>query len=113
MDLCAEAITHIRLSGGTKQAGRLEVRLGNGLWGSVCRTNPNTFEVVGDFEGEVACRNLGFSSATVLDQPTESAPKPVLRGIVCQGVEARLTDCKLVPGNQTCSSVVGLRCGGG
>ncbi len=99
----------------------MEVRIDNGPWGTVCRDS-QPGPGLGYWSGQVACRQLNMSDGDVVDASQFGATtlKPVLKGAECDGVESRLTDCKLVPAPKDwipqpveCQPLAGLRCAGG
>ncbi|XP_065916105.1 macrophage scavenger receptor types I and II-like [Dysidea avara] len=81
----------LRIYGGG-DSGRLEFRLDNGTWGTVCN------EGFDDDAGDVACIQLGYrqSSDVFLSQQFAPTGNPVvICDTLCVGDEGRLTDCIL------------------
>ena len=86
---CRQGSSVIRLAGGGRNYGRVEV-YEHGVWGTVC---DDTWDMN---DANVACRELGYSGAT--SAPTGAAygpgSGPILRDhINCQGSEASLLNC--------------------
>ena len=93
----------LRFDGGSTDAGRVQVFL-HGAWGSVC-TQPQEARTV----AAVACRQLGFGSATGTMRMPASADGPMwLTSLQCRGNETKLTQCLGADGK--CQDALGIRC---
>jgi len=81
-------VTPVRLVGGSRSKGRLEV-LHNGVWGTVCNRS------ITDTEAGVVCKMLGFESGTKIDNRNYSSDHgPVwLDDVRCTGRERDITKC--------------------
>ncbi|XP_060064195.1 neurotrypsin-like [Ylistrum balloti] len=103
-----EAWNRIRLVGGNRYGGRLEVK-GNGVWGTVCNKGWT------DADALVACRHLGFSGVVTSqlqrDQYDVGTDHIHLMRIACSGRETAITRCARTI-DKTCSHSddVGIEC---
>ncbi|XP_072171897.1 scavenger receptor cysteine-rich domain superfamily protein-like [Diadema setosum] len=104
----------VRLAGGQSSGeGRVEVRLGDGQWGTVC----DDFWDLGD--AHVVCRMLGFSGAT--EAPCcarfgAGTRNILLDSVECSGLERNLAYCSHHPmGQHNCwqDEVAGVVCNQG
>ena len=100
----------IRVQGGTKTSGRIEVCNSN-IWGTVCDSE---WEPVNT---QVACRQLGYSAigATTLasSDVVDGTGQIWLDQVNCTGTESSLFNCNANPiGNHNCghSDDVGVVC---
>jgi len=81
------ADANLRLQGGTDNRGRLEI-FHDGQWGSVC---DDYFDMN---DAHVACRQMGFGSATESIQHFGGGSGPIwLDNVGCSGTEADIRDC--------------------
>ncbi|XP_078702578.1 scavenger receptor cysteine-rich domain-containing group B protein-like [Branchiostoma floridae x Branchiostoma belcheri] len=91
----------VRLTGGQSPSeGRVEVRPGNGDWGTVC---DDGFD---DRDAEVVCRQLGYPSgvATVGGVFPEGTGNIWLEDLSCSGNESSVADCEISRwGDHDCS----------
>ncbi|XP_072048762.1 uncharacterized protein [Amphiura filiformis] len=80
----------IRLVGGSSSAGRLEI-YHDGQWGTVC---DDSFDLNNN-GATVACRQLGFTSGTVVSSGTygSGSGQIWLDDVSCSGTERSLTEC--------------------
>jgi hypothetical protein len=79
--------TEIRLSGGTSSRGRLEIFY-NDQWGTIC---DDAFDMN---DAQVACRQLGFSSAVAQIQNFGGGEGQIwLDNMLCDGSEATIDQC--------------------
>ncbi|XP_013413117.1 deleted in malignant brain tumors 1 protein isoform X2 [Lingula anatina] len=78
----------VRLTGGNQYQGRVEIFYA-GSWGIVCKVYWYTYE------GQVLCRQLGFSGAlqSWSDFVSRTGPRVMLDEIYCDGTESRLDNC--------------------
>lgn len=79
----------VRLANGSANYGRVEVCF-NGIWGTVCDDKWD------NNDANVACRQLGFSSASSAPQSATygQGSGPIwMDNLNCQGGEASLLDC--------------------
>ncbi|KAI8499609.1 hypothetical protein Bbelb_226600, partial [Branchiostoma belcheri] len=78
----------IRLVGGTNPAqGRVEIRRGNGEWGTVC---DDSFDIN---DAHVVCRQLGYGLATSYEGFGYGSGPIWLDEVECEGDEENLLDC--------------------
>ena len=77
----------IRLVGSRRREGRLDIWLA-GRWGTIC------YHGFDRTDGEVACRELGFSAYREHDAPEHSFGNWAhIYGVNCTGTEDRIADC--------------------
>lgn len=75
------------LSAGNIRVGRLEVRMGQLPWGSVC------YDRFASREGETACKEMGFMHGEVHYTPVKDATRFWLTELYCRTVSDSLLDC--------------------
>ncbi|XP_078670158.1 uncharacterized protein LOC144910683 isoform X24 [Branchiostoma floridae x Branchiostoma belcheri] len=84
----SNASLEIRLVGGTNPAqGRVEIRRGNGEWGTVC---DDSFDIN---DAHVVCRQLGYGLATSYEGFGYGSGPIWLDEVECEGDEENLLDC--------------------
>ncbi|XP_076461001.1 uncharacterized protein LOC143293704 [Babylonia areolata] len=110
--VCYDGDIEARLIGGpNSQEGRLEVRLRDGDWGSVCG------KYFADREASVVCRQLnkGVSGKALKDVSYKPPPTTMhLDDVDCGGTEHSIGLCgNRGWGNKICEPHVGIRCIGG
>ena len=106
---CSYSSSTIRLMGGGRNYGRVEI-YDHGVWGTVC---DDSWDMT---DANVACRELGYSGATSAPQSAAygQGTGNILRDhIDCQGSETSLLNCpadKVVPGHCSHAEDSGVVC---
>ncbi|XP_042859805.1 antigen WC1.1-like [Penaeus japonicus] len=103
--LCSEGGVRVRVDGGRPQAGgRLEVRLGDSAWASVCDVG---FD---DLDAQVVCRALGYEGEAVATRGADSPGLLWNVALDCTGAETQLHHCRLRLMNDTCTTAAFVTC---
>ncbi|XP_038068830.1 deleted in malignant brain tumors 1 protein-like [Patiria miniata] len=87
--VCKPRSDVVRLVGGSRTSGRVEIYRG-GSWGTICDTNWNVTDA------GIVCRQLGFSDALEAKSAAHfgQGSGPVhMDGVACEGSEEKITDC--------------------
>ncbi|XP_038068811.1 neurotrypsin-like [Patiria miniata] len=87
--VCKPRSDVVRLVGGSRTSGRVEIYRG-GSWGTICDTNWN------ETDAGIVCRQLGFSGALEAKSAAHfgQGSGPVhMDGVACEGSEQKITDC--------------------
>ncbi|XP_019618907.1 PREDICTED: scavenger receptor cysteine-rich type 1 protein M130-like [Branchiostoma belcheri] len=98
--ICTGDVSARLIGGQTLSEGRLEVRPGNGDWGTVC---DDGFD---DRDAQVVCRQLGYRGgvATVGGVYPEGTGDIWLEDLYCDGNESSVADCGITKwGDHDCS----------
>ncbi|XP_038068817.1 deleted in malignant brain tumors 1 protein-like [Patiria miniata] len=87
--VCKPRSDVVRLVGGSRTSGRVEIYRG-GSWGTICDSNWNVTDA------GIVCRQLGFSDALEAKSAAHfgQGSGPVhMDGLACEGSEEKITDC--------------------
>ncbi|XP_038067128.1 scavenger receptor cysteine-rich domain-containing group B protein-like [Patiria miniata] len=87
--VCKPRPDELRLVGGSRTSGRVEIYRG-GSWGTICDSNWN------ETDAGIVCRQLGFSDALEAKSAAHfgQGSGPVhMDGVACEGSEEKITDC--------------------
>ncbi|XP_038068884.1 deleted in malignant brain tumors 1 protein-like [Patiria miniata] len=87
--VCKPRPDDLRLVGGSRTSGRVEIYRG-GSWGTICDSNWN------ETDAGIVCRQLGFSDALEAKSAAHfgQGSGPVhMDGVACEGSEEKITDC--------------------
>ncbi|KXZ47971.1 hypothetical protein GPECTOR_31g333 [Gonium pectorale] len=83
----------VRLAGGDINSGRVEVLLGDGVYGSICAGDDPTDYKWKNAGARVVCKQLGFAGGTARTVAPDANTTTVLNNVDCAGDEESVLGC--------------------